>query len=281
MTYREMLRHAAGKLKEVGVEYPRLDAGVLLGHLTGLSTAKLMVRIDEVASRQLEEDFMDLVARRAKREPLQYLTGIQEFMSLEFHVSPAVLIPRGDTEVLVEEALRLIDRHAINHMADVGTGSGAIALSIAYHSGKKVWATDISTEALAVAEENALRLGVRHQVTFLQGDLLAPLIETGVQVGLLTANLPYIPTAELAVLAPELSREPISALDGGADGLDYYRTILPQLKKVLEPGGFLLMEMAWDQAEGLARLCRNHGMNRFEVIKDYGGRDRIFKVRLS
>jgi len=173
---------ATRQLQDAGVENPRLDAGVLLQHVWGFSTVELFNNLHVEMDCPVQNRFLKLVERRAKREPLQYLTGKQEFMSLEFHVSPDVLIPRGDTEILVEEGLGLISRHGFRRCADVGTGSGAIACSIAHYTDVTVWATDISPRALAVARRNAAATGVAHRVDFLHGDLLEPLAAAGIRV---------------------------------------------------------------------------------------------------
>lgn len=279
MTYREALHWATQMLKEAGVEHPRLDAGVLAEHATGLSTVKLFNYLDEEIKPDAQEKLAGLLHRRAQRQPLQYLTGKQEFMSLEFLVSPSCLIPRGDTEILVQEALQLINDNQFRCCADVGTGSGAIGCSIAYYSKATVWAVDISAQALDLARKNAHRLGVDGSMRFLHGDLLTPLIDNNIKLELITANLPYIPTAQLTSLAPELSHEPCGALDGGADGLDFYRQLLPLITEVLLPGGYLLLEIGWDQGKAMLKLTEQYPWVQALVMKDFGGRDRVVKIK--
>lgn len=278
MTGREALAWAAAKLQEAGVESPRLDAEVLLRHVMGWSRVNLLANLQAELSPQKQAAFAELVAGRARRVPLQYLVGTQEFMSLAFKVTPQVLIPRADTETLVEEALRLIDGCGFQNAADIGTGSGAIACSLAYYTRVNVWATDISRQALAVARDNARSLGVAHKIEFFQGDLAEPLVKAGVQVDLLAANLPYIPAAEIDKLQPELNYEPRMALDGGDDGLEIYRRLLSQARQVLKDGGYLLLEIGWNQSEEMEQVIRENGFEKVVFLKDYGGRHRVAKV---
>jgi len=260
----------------------RIDAEALLGHCTGRDRAELYRDGLEELPAGLGEEFWRLVERRAGGEPLAYITGRREFMGLEFLVSPAVLIPRQETELLVEKALEILSRGGRNDpgpgpvLADVGTGSGAVAVSLAVLCPKaRVYATDISAQALAVAGQNAHRQGVADRVRFLPGDLLGPLLDLpGLKADLVAANLPYVPSGEIPGLMPDVRDfEPGLALDGGPDGLDLYRRLIPQAREILRPGGSLLMEIGPGQGEPLTKAL-GPGWEA-QIIPDLAGRERV------
>ena len=279
MTNREALKKATEMLTKAGIDSPKLEAEVLLRYTLNCTRAQLLSNWNKKMSIEKQTAYYDYISRRKKHVPFQYITNEQDFMSLKFHVTPDVLIPRGDTEILVEEALRLIESERLTKAADIGTGSGVIACSIAYYSPARVWAVDCSQAALAVAQKNATDLGVASKVTFLAGDLLNPLKQKNVTVDLLAANLPYIPCKEIDNLEPEVRMEPVSALDGGPDGLAIYRTLVPQIEHVLIPGGFLLLEIGYDQGTDVKRLLADFGLIDISVLKDYAGHDRVIKGR--
>lgn len=218
----------------------------------------------------------------AQGEPIQYLLGSTEFMGLPFLCRPQALIPRLDSETLVERAITLLADLAAPRIADICTGSGAYALALAYHlPGSRVVACDISAAALALAVENRERLGLAERVSLRQGDLLAPLAEDGAVYDLICANPPYIPSAELAALPPQVRREPRLALDGGPDGLAIYRRLLPAVPGLLRPGGYLLLEHGDDQAEALRALLLPSGLQLREELYDLAGRPRGLLAQLS
>jgi release factor glutamine methyltransferase len=227
------------------------------------------------------EKFQRLLDRRAAREPLAYITGKKEFWSLDFIVSPAVLIPRPETELLVELALAWAREHrGAERIAilEVGTGSGAIAVSLAVHLPEaEVWALDISQPALRVAEANAARHGVAGRVRFRQGDLFGALDKTAMRFDLVLANPPYIRRAELAGLAPEVRQwEPLEALDGGSGGVDFYSRIIGAAPAVLAPQGRVLLEIGSEQAEAVVDLfARTRYFLPAAIHRDYAGRDRV------
>lgn len=268
-----LLAGGARLLAGAGVGPARLEAEVLLAHVLATSRAGVLARLDDRLPEETVRGYRELVRRRAGGYPLQYLTGRQEFMSLEFVVTPDVLIPRADTESLVEACLR----HASGALraADVGTGSGAIAVSLARYlpPGSRVWATDTSPAALAVARENARRLGAA--VDFRQGDLLEPLADRRGRLDLVVSNPPYIPTATLPWLPPEVRHEPREALDGGPDGLAVYRRLLPQAAGWLAPGGFLAVEVGDGQGGAVAALAEREGFREVRLLPDAGGRERV------
>ncbi|QGP91777.1 Release factor glutamine methyltransferase [Neomoorella glycerini] len=276
LTLQEALKEASRQLAAAGLPRPRLEAEVLLAWAGRYSRPQLLARLEEELEPAAAARFWPAVERRVAGYPLQYLTGSQEFMSLEFKVTPAVLIPRQDTEVVVEAVLKRFDVRGNHVIADCCTGSGAIGLSLAYYlPNAKVYATDISPAALEVARQNARALGLAGRVTFLQGDFLAPL--KGLKLDALVANPPYIPAAELDGLPPEVRAEPRLALDGGPDGLRAYRVLLPGAPEVLKAGGLLALEIGYNQGRAVLNLAAAAGAYRdMAVLPDYGGRDRCF-----
>jgi release factor glutamine methyltransferase len=276
-----ILRHGAARLLKAGVDSAQLDAEVLLRQVLELEQSEFYLRLGERLSSRHQEQFEKLLERRAAREPLAYITGKKEFWSLDFIVTPAVLIPRPETELLVELALDCAraDRQANGiRILDIGTGSGAIAVSLAAHLPQsEVWAVDISGAALAVAEANAKRHGVAKRMRFFPGDLFEPVSRAAALFDLIVANPPYIRSAELATLAPEIRRwEPLAALNGGADGLDYYRRIIGGAPSRLSDGGTVLLEIGSDLAAAVAGLFDGAGCYRpAEIHRDYAGRERV------
>lgn len=274
-TVKEILRLAGQKLKESGVDTPALDAGVLLSHVTGCSRAELYRDWECELPAQEEARFFQLLTRREAGEPVAYLTGRKEFMGLQFVVDKSVLIPRPETELLVETAMSLTEKGII---VDVGTGSGAIAISLAVFLPRAaVYATELSSAAIEVARLNAARHDVGQRVFFFLGDLLRPLAGLALsgRVDLIAANLPYIAADELVALPRQVRLyEPAAALDGGADGLDLYRRLLPAAADLLKPGGRLLMEIGCGQREAMADLLRRAGW-KVEFLQDLAGLDRL------
>lgn len=274
-TVLKILQWTADYFGDKGIESGRRDAELLLGASLGLDRVGLYLHFD----RPLEEGelaaFRALVVRRAKREPLQYILGQTEFWSLPIAVSPAVLIPRPDTEVLVEEALRVAEG---GRVLDVGTGSGAIAIALAHEwSGAQVVALDISDEALKIAAANAGTNGVADRIRFVRGDL-ARLPEG--PFDLIVSNPPYIPIVDLDGLMPEVRDfEPRCALDGGVDGLDPYRALAAQAEDCLVAGGWLLVEVGIDQASSVQALFADAGLVDVFCRADYSGIPRVVGAR--
>ena len=267
--------------QERGIENPRLDAEVLLCHVMNLERIDLYVRFDQPLEEQELSSYRDLVRRRSSGEPIAYLLGEKEFMGHTFKVSPAVLIPRPDTEILVEAAVNRLAEYPEPRFLDIGVGSGAILLSvlkaIPYAKGIGV---DLSPDALLIAKENATTLGVSHRAGFLLGDTLAPIGDRKVQ-GILS-NPPYIPTRDMGTLQKEVKLEPKLALDGGLDGLNIYRKLLLDGKNYLLPGGFLMMEMGIHQAEPITKIALEMGWVELEPPrKDYGGVERVVTFGLA
>ena len=280
------LRQAVEALRNAGVQSEtgesRLDAELLLAYTLGLNRAAILAQPDRPLSPKELTRFRDLVARRAAREPLPYITGRREFFGLDFAVDARVLIPRPETELLVEHALRITRRVAGPvEIADVGAGSGAIAVTLAVRlPHATVYALDESAGALAVTAENARRHNVAGRVQCRQGDLLAPLPGP---VDLIAANLPYVTTAEWLALPPELhDYEPRAALDGGPDGLDAIRRLLAAAGPYLHPGGALLLEIGASQGVAVTTLARRcFPAAGVQLHRDYAGLDRLVIVQLS
>ena len=255
-----------------------LDAQALMSYTLGVDRAFLFAHSETVLSDSQAAAFQSAVARRASGEPIAYITGVKGFYDIDLAVSPAVLIPRPETELLLEEALRLVEFRSGGAVADIGTGSGALALAYArQRPAAVVYASDISGDALAIARYNGERIGV--EVSFLEGDLAAPLIERRIRVDLLMANLPYIASGELGTLA--VSRfEPRLALDGGADGLDPIRRLLAQIPAVCRAGACVLLEIGAEQGETVTELVQERLGAQCDILPDYAGLDRIARFRL-
>lgn len=282
----EALAQTATWLRNEGVESPRLDAELLLAHVLGANRAAILAHPDQRLTPKQLTRYRELTARRAGREPLAYIVGHREFYDLDFIVDRRVLIPRPETEVLVEHALQIAKRLASQkgaplHIADVGAGSGAIAITLAFHlPGSTLYALDDSPGALEVVAENANRHGVADRVHCLQGDLLAPLPH---RADLITANLPYVTSGEWQELVTEIrDHEPRAALDGGPDGLDLIGRLLATAGPHLRPGGALLLEIGASQGGAVTALAREtFPQARAQVHADYAGLNRLVVVETT
>jgi release factor glutamine methyltransferase len=265
LTVQALLQEATRRLEA-------LDAELLLAHALGASRARLRSHPEDAATPDAAAKFDALVARRARGEPLAYITGRRDFWTLSLQVSPAVLVPRPETELLVERALELFPAAPIR-AADLGTGSGAIALSLA--SERPAWqvtATDASEEALAVARGNAKALGLQ-RVSFLAGSWLSPL--NGQRFHLIVSNPPYIAAADPALAQPALQHEPAMALVSGPDGLDALRAIARDAPAHLDRGGWLLLEHGASQADAVARELVVRGFRHVRSRTDLSGHERM------
>lgn len=276
-TVGRILEWTAQHLKKSGSDTPRLDAELLLAKARGCPRIQLYVQFNEVVPDAQRAVMRDLVRRRAQSEPVAHLVGHREFFSLDFAVSPDVLIPRPDTETLVLDLITHARRLPAPAILDVATGSGCIAIAAAVQvPAARVTASDVSPAALTLARQNADRHGVAARITFLEGDLLAPL-PAGAQFDFLVSNPPYIPTAQLETLDREVrDYEPRLALDGGPDGLRFLATLLQQAPSVLVPGGRLLLEFTPEQAPALLELATAQPeLSDPAVLKDLSGRPRV------
>ena len=289
-TLRAAARAARDRLIAAGIVEneveAEIEAEVLLRHAidpaAGVPRAYLYARYEDQIEPDVAKRYEALLARRIEREPTAYITGHREFYGLDFLVTPAVLIPRPETELLVEAAIdvaRRKPRRSRLRIADAGSGSGAIAVALAQAlPDAEVYATDVSRAALAVAKQNAQRHEVERRVAFGAGHLLTPLHD---YVDLLVANLPYVTTKEWGELPPELrEHEPRLALDGGADGLDLIRALLRQAPRYLRPSGVVLLEIGEGQAEPLAAFIRDEmpSGTSWSVRADFAGIPRVFTV---
>jgi release factor glutamine methyltransferase len=283
VTLSDALMSAEPRLRGAGVENPRLEAEDLLAHTLKAGRAEIYLRLREELSDEDAGAFIEILERRAEREPVQYLTGEAEFCGLAFLVSPAVLIPRPETEALVEEGASLIKDRACPAIADLGTGSGCIAVSLAERiPGAQIYAVDSSAHALEVAGRNAKSHGAEGKVKFLLGDLFGPLEAEGLagRLDLIVSNPPYIPSGEIPGLQPEVLYEPLGALDGGPDGLDFIRLIINRSPAYLAPGGWLLMEIGMGQAGSVRALVADEpGLEFTKFVKDFAGIDRVLVAR--
>jgi release factor glutamine methyltransferase len=279
MSAGRLLERGTSELERVGVADSRIQAELLLRHALGCSRASLLARLREPVPAEASGHFFQLVERRRGRVPVQYIIGTQEFYGLSFRVSPAVLIPRPESEGLVEEAVRELGNTHEPHIVDVGCGSGCIAVAIAHTlPDAELVAIDTSPPALAIARENALSHGVASRIEFLEGDLLAPL-QTG-DVDAIVSNPPYIPDNELETLEPEVSEhEPRQALSGGTDGLSVIERLLPAADKALRRGGLFLMEIGHDQNDRVREIVESTGLDYLRTAADLAGIPRIIVAR--
>ena len=283
MRIAESLVLIADTLSEAGIADARLEAEVLLRHVLGADRAGFFASIQEDLRPSYGGPLDRLVERRVRREPLAYITGHREFYGLDFAVNSGVLIPRQETELLVEKALNFcssLGPHARPTIADIGTGSGAIAIAIALDAPRAtVHATDTSPSALATADENRHRHGVEHRVHLHLGDLLSAL---PAPVDLLVSNPPYIPSNEIPGLAPEIRREPRSSLDGGSDGLDLIRRLLGQVAGRILPGGRVLLEISPEQLGAVySAAAESVPRTRVSFHRDLLGLPRAVEVRFN
>lgn len=273
MTIREALRLAAARLEQAGVPDADVDAAYLLASVLKEDTLAMRINGHRELAAPQQAAFDALCDRRAAREPLQYILGETEFMGLTFHVEPGVLIPRADTEILVEKALEWMKPGA--RVLDIGTGSGAIAVSLAKLGRQaQVTAADVSDRALEIARRNAERNGAA--VEFVKSDCFSAL--KGRKYDMIVSNPPYISEDEMRELMPEVMREPELALFGGADGLDFYRRISREAPEYLNEGGCLLFEIGWLQKDAVSALVKAHIGEPF-ALRDYGQNWRVVGAR--
>jgi release factor glutamine methyltransferase len=273
MSSRALIDSGAEKLAAAGIDTARLDAELLLAAAAGATRSEVVAGLVDVEPARA--GYEASIKRRVRREPLAYITGRQGFRRIELAVDPRVLIPRPETELLVELALR----HGPKSVLDVATGSGAVALALSDElPSARIVASDVSADALALARENADSLGAT-QVEFAQSDLLESIDE---KFDVITANLPYVARGELAGLQPEVSDfEPRLALDGGEDGLDLVRRLVAQAPGRLEPGGMLALEIGLGQAAATAQLLGQHGFGEIEQADDLSGIERVVSGRIA
>lgn len=294
MTYRELYEIGKGQLTEAEVQDAEIDARLLLEYICKTNRNYMYAHGDESVTEEIKENYVSLIQERGRRVPLQHITGTQDFMGMEFYVNQDVLIPRQETEVLVEEVLRETEDGM--SVLDICTGSGCIILSIVrYKNGIKGVATDISDKALEVARKNAIELGCDQEVCFVKSNLFDnsreirsalqylggqnESLEKGFDV--LVSNPPYIPTQVIESLAPEVKdHEPRIALDGAVDGLYFYQMIADKGRDFLNPGGRIYFEIGLDLSGDVTRILTKNGFKDIQVIKDFSGIDRVVCARI-
>lgn len=283
MTLREALRKGTDILKSANIEAPAVDAGVLLCHVIEKDRAYMYTHGEMLLEPAVEEEYMKMIGRRAQGQPVQYITGHQEFMGLEFRVNAYTLIPRADTETLVESVLKHAKEltHISDeiHIMDIGTGSGCIAVSLAHYCPQcRVTAVDVSPGALAVAEENSKRLGTSGRMEFVRSNLFEELHNKPELINrfdVIVSNPPYIRRGDIHELQIEVREyEPMGALDGGWDGLEFYRAIIAGSSAFLKKGGLLAFEVGYDQAADVAGIMQ-HSFKHIRIEKDLSGIDRV------
>ena len=273
-TITQAITEGAQRLQAAGVDRERLTAGVLLGHVLDLDRTQLLTRSEEQVEQTRHNHYLALIERRAHGEPLQYLTGHQEFYGLDFIVTPDVLIPRPETEFLIERVLMAVAELKQDSplIVDVGTGSGCIAVTLAKQlPGARLIATDVSSAALAVARTNAERHSMLARIQFLEGDLLAPLAKRGVDgsVDLVVSNPPYVTEDCREVLQREVRDwEPGAALFGGADGMAFYRRLLADTPQILKLDGYVVLEIGFSQIDSISEMVKDSAFRLLDITRD-------------
>ncbi|UCD70462.1 MAG: peptide chain release factor N(5)-glutamine methyltransferase [Syntrophobacterales bacterium] len=271
-------------LREGCIESPRINAELLLRRVLKINQAEVYLYPDRVLTQSQFSSYKSLIYRRAGGEPTQYILGSREFWSLDLRITPEVLIPRRETELLVEETLKIFkdERNPSLRFMEVGTGSGALAIALAKElKGCFIFAEDISWRAILIARENARKHGVLGNIRFWAGDLFSPLRERKCRFDLILSNPPYIPSSTIETLHREIAEfEPRIALDGGSDGLEFFRRMTKGVRALLKEGGWLMLELGEGQAEAVADMIRNTGF--FSppcIIKDHSGTGRVIRAR--
>ena len=286
-TILKVLKWTRAYFKSHHIEQPRAAAEILLAHTLGVGRVDLYVQYDRPLESLELERFRGFIQRRIRREPVAYIVGKKEFWSMDLKVTPDVLIPRPETETLVEAALTIIPPErgpARLNILDLGTGSGGIVLAMASERPEhRFYAVDRSKRALAVAQDNARMLQLDKTVTFLHGDWFAPVRERGRYFDVIVSNPPYISSPEIEVLPPEIAQyEPREALEGGSDGLEAIRLIIKEASCYLVPGGWLVFEIGYDQWAAVEKLIAHSGVySEWTVIRDYTGHDRVVRTRTT
>lgn len=262
------------------IENPRLEAEILLSKVLGLTRVQLYTRFDQPLQDEELKNYKAFIQRRIKREPLAYIVGSKEFYSRDFRVTPDVLIPRPETEMLIDEAISFAKDRETLQMVDLGTGSGCIAITLALEiPNSLVWAIDSSEKALEVTKKNVEKYQLQERVRMIHADILKE--EWFKEISpfdLIVSNPPYISSDEIEKLAPEIQFEPRTALDGGKEGFDYYQTMIPSSFLHLKKGGIALFEIGFDQEKKIRELLEKTGNDNFEIKLDLAGHPRVVRI---
>lgn len=273
----ELLNIGTKILLEAGIDTARLDSQLLLGKVIKKDKLYLMINNTEDVNNKDEEEFFNLIDKRKEKMPVKYILGECDFMGLDFFVEKGILIPRSDTEVLVEKILSMIDENAELKVCDLCSGSGAIGIALAYYRKNiKVDSIDYYDIPEKITRKNIARHKLQDRVNFIKSDLLNEVIDTGIKYDVLVSNPPYIKTEEIETLMSDVKNyEPHTALDGGDDGLIFYRKIVKQSSMVLRKNSILAFEIGFDQGQSVKKLMEDNGYTKVEVIKDLAGLDRV------
>ena len=279
MKIKDNLNISGELLMKNGSPDSRLEAEILLRHVLKIDRATMFSNLENILDSKQENDIAELVQRRLANEPLSYITGTREFYSLDFQITSAVLIPRQETETLVDEVIKIAKENPLK-IVDVGTGSGAIAIALAVNLPlAKIIATDISVDALHVAESNIKMNDVFSRINLKQGNLLDVLDE---KVDVIVSNPPYIPSNQIEHLQPEVKKEPHIALDGGSDGLEYIRKLIGNCSEKLNNNGHIFIEIDPSQSEEVLKIADTHFPDaRTAIIKDLSQNNRVLSIHLT
>lgn len=282
MTIRDALFLGKRHLKKRGIQNPNLDAEVLLSHILCIDRSKLFVLIDERLTQEIEKEYERLLNLRCDFVPVSYITGLREFYGLDFFVEPGVLIPRPETEFVVDKCLEFIENINSPKIADICCGSGAISVAIAVNNRhSEIFASDISDKAEKLTNKNSQYHKVKDRIEFLKGNLFYPFKKYNLNnFDVIVSNPPYIPTEKLTKLPEDVKKEPKIALDGGSDGLDFYHKIINYAPQYLKSYGGIILEIGWDQAIHVKPMLESAGFSNIEIIKDYAGFDRVISAML-
>jgi release factor glutamine methyltransferase len=283
MNIGEILLQSYQILKNVKIESYMLDSQLLLGKVLNKDKLFIMLNRDFNINEKQKNEFMQLIEKRRNKMPIKYILGECEFMSMDFIVKPGVLIPRPDTEILVEEVINIVREKGYTRICDVCSGSGAIGISIArFVESTKVMLYDISRDAIDVSNLNIKRFDLSHRVNVELSDLLKVPIDQNKKFDVIVSNPPYIREDVIPTLMDDVKNyEPIIALSGGEDGLDFYRRITKESVGLLEKGGLLAFEIGYDQREAVSEMLFKSGFREIKCIKDLSGNDRVIKAILE
>ena len=285
-TIKSLLKKGVEVLKKAGVENPILDGELILMHVLGVGREKLVINRDDILDKDLIDKYLGLIKECALGKPLQYIIGYKEFMGLDFKVGAGVLVPRSDTEIIVEKIIDLLKGKKAPIIADICTGSGAIGISLAYYiRDSYIYALDISKKALEYCKANAIKNNVIDRLEIIEGDLLKPLYAKALEgeIDVLLSNPPYISKREMEKLPDNIrSYEPHLALYGGEDGLDYYKKIIQGASALIKKGGILIFEISYNYGEILKEIIENTGLFRdIKIEQDLAGKNRCIYCYLK